>query len=84
MELPRFESTIIPGPKVAGPEVKTMILEPVLTEHPSRSPTAADIATPVDLSGRLPGLPRSEEWISSIAVVMLNSQSDTGTKKPCF
>ena len=43
---------MMPGPIVAGPEVKTMIREAELTKHPSNSPTATDIATPVDRNGR--------------------------------
>ena len=84
MALLKSESTTIPGPKVAGPDVKTMIREPVFTKHPSKSPSAAKIAVPVDLKGRCPGMTCGEEWISSIAVVILNSHSDTGSKNPCF
>jgi hypothetical protein len=49
MELLRSEFTTIPGPKVAGPDVKIMIRDPVFPEHPSRSPSATDIAAPVHL-----------------------------------
>ena len=61
MALLRSEFTIIPGPTVAGPDVKTMIREPLFTKHPSRSPMAADIAAPVDLRGRWPGKTCTEE-----------------------
>jgi len=50
----KSESTTSPGPRVAGPEVKTMILEPVFTKQHSKSPRAAETAAPVDLGGRLP------------------------------
>nr|GLL43627.1 Os03g0742850 [Ipomoea trifida] len=69
---------------VAGPEVKIVIREPVLTKYPSRSPTATETATPVALTGRWPGLTFGEDWISSIAAVILNSPSDNRTRNPSF
>ena len=45
----RSELTTIPGPLVAGPDVKTIIRAPVVTEHPWSSPNAVEIAVPVDL-----------------------------------
>jgi hypothetical protein len=52
----KSESTTSPGPRVAGPEVKTMTLEPVFTKQHSKRPRAAEIAAPVDLGARLPDL----------------------------
>lgn len=49
----RSESTTIPGPIVAGPEVKSMILAPVVTRQDSRSPRATEMAAPVHLGGRV-------------------------------
>lgn len=50
-----------------GSEAKTMILEPVFTKQHSKSPRAAEIATPVD---RFLDLKLYVEWISSIATVI--------------
>jgi len=80
----RSESTTIPGPIVAGPEVKSMILEPVVTRQDSRSPRATEMAVPVHLGGRVAEEESNVEWISSIAEVMENSHSENGNRKSCL
>uniref|UniRef100_A0A0A9DM50 Uncharacterized protein n=1 Tax=Arundo donax TaxID=35708 RepID=A0A0A9DM50_ARUDO len=64
--------------------MKTIIRPPALGEQqPSRSAIAVEIAVPVALKGRCPRGHADMELRSSIADVMLNSHSETGSKNLC-
>ncbi|BAS86320.1 Os03g0742850 [Oryza sativa Japonica Group] len=61
-----------------------MIRPPALGEQqPSRRATAVEIAAPVALKGRCPRGQADMDLRSSIADVMLNSHSETGSKNLC-
>lgn len=74
----------MPGPMVAGPDVNTMMRDPVGTREPSRRAMATSIAAPVHRGGRWPEDGGGEWRMSSMAVVMLNSHSEIGKMKLCF